>query len=107
MTTADTRLVHVVTLTGQDYEDAVAAAEARGGSVDAVAEHLAQWDQGAETDEAALLWPDDMPTLTDLQHQRHQLHTARAGGLAYHLQIDHQLGLYALYRPALTQEVAA
>ena len=37
---------------------------------------------------------------------RAPLASARAGGLAYHLQIDHQLGLYALYRPALTQEVA-
>ncbi|QAV29299.1 hypothetical protein [Micrococcus luteus] len=107
MTADATDLVHVVTLAGQDYEDAVAAAEARGGCVDAVAEHLAQWDQGAEADEAARLWLDDMPALADLQRQPHQLHATRAGGLDYLVQINHQLGLYALYRPALTEEAAA
>ena len=110
MTADTTGLVHVVTLTDQEYEAAVAAvaaADVQGGSVDAVAEHLAQWDQGTEADEAALLWPDGMPTLADLQRQRHQLHAARAGGLTYHLQIDHQFGLFALYRPALTQEATA
>ena len=105
--TTDTRLVHIITLTGQDYDDAVQAAEAEGGSVDAVARHLAQWDHGAEADDAALLWPDDMPTRADLGRQRHQLHSARVGGLEYLVQIDHGLRMYALYRPTLTQEAAA
>lgn len=107
MSEPTTRLVHIVTLTGQDYDEAVQAAEAEGGSVDAVAEHLAQWDTGTETDQAALLWPHDMPTIQDLECQRHQLHTARAGGLTYHVQIDHGLRMYALYRPTLSAEEAA
>ncbi|QTP19093.1 hypothetical protein [Micrococcus luteus] len=105
--TTDTRLVHVITLAGQDYDDAVQAAEAEGGSVDAVARHLAQWDYGTESDDAALLWPEDMPTRADLGRQRHQLHTARVRGLQYLVQIDHGLRMYALYRPTLTQEAAA
>lgn len=105
--TADTRLVHVITLTGQDYDDAVQAAEAEGGSVDAVARHLAQWDYGTESDDAVLPWPEDMPTRADLGRQRHQPHTARVGGLEYLVQIDRGLCMYALYRPTLTQEAAA
>lgn len=105
--TTNTRLVHVITLTGQDYDDTVQAAEAEGGSVDAVAQYLAQWDHGAEADDAALLWPEDMPTRADLGRQRHQLHIARVGGLEYLVQIDHGLCMYALYRPTLTQEAAA
>ncbi|QCP08426.1 hypothetical protein FDF08_10940 [Micrococcus luteus] len=104
--TTDTRLVHIITLTGQDYDDAVRVAETEGGSVDAVARHLAQWDHGAEADDAALLWPEDMPTRADLGCQPHQLHAARVGGLGYLVQIDHGLRMYALYRPTLTQEAA-
>lgn len=102
-----TRLVHVVTLTGQDYEAAVAAAEAAGGSVDAVAAHLARWDRGDEADDEAALWPHDMLTAADLGRLQHQLHRASAGGLDYWLLIDHQLRMYALYRAPLTEETAA
>ena len=60
-----------------------------------------------EADDAALLWPDDMPTRADLGRQRHQLHSARVGGLEYLVQIDHGLRMYALYRPTLSAEEAA
>ncbi|WP_324701313.1 hypothetical protein [Micrococcus sp. HOU01] len=98
------RLVRIVTATDQDYEVAVAEADAAGGSVDAVAAYLAQWDRGSEADDEAALWPEEMPTAAELGRLQHQLHCARAGGLDYWLLIDHQIGLYALYRAPLNRE---
>lgn len=94
----DVPLVHIVTLTGEDYERAVDEANAMGGSTDAVAEYLAQRDYCHETDAAALLYPQDMPTVEDLQKLSHQLHSTFARTQHYWLLADHQLGLYALYR---------
>lgn len=94
----DLPLVHVVTVQGEDYEHVVGEANALGGSTDAVTEVLARWDYCHETDAAALLYPQDMPTVADLQKLSHQIHSVCANTHHYCLLIDHRLGLYALYR---------
>lgn len=90
-------LGHIITLTGDAYEQVVDEANAMGGSVDAVAAVLSVWDYGDETDAAAELDPYD-PTASDLGKPSHQLHSAHVGHQHYWLLIDHQLGLYSLYR---------
>lgn len=72
---ASAPLVHIVTLTGEDYDDTVQAAETEGGPVDAVSRSPAQRDTGTEADDATLLWPEDMPPIGDLESQpfRHPL----------------------------------
>ncbi|MGP5099571.1 hypothetical protein CIK69_01830 [Brachybacterium alimentarium] len=90
-------LSHIITLTGDAYEQVVDEANAMGGSVDAVAAVLSAWDYGDETDAAAELDPY-RPTASDLGKLSHQLHSAHVGHQHYWLLIDHQLGLYSLYR---------
>lgn len=93
-------LVCVVFLQGQDYNDAVDAANETGGSTEAVVKHLAQWDFGDETDGAATV--NGHTDLTELEHLPHQLHEVDHGGLHYWLQLDHRLGIYGLYRRPLS-----
>lgn len=92
-------LVCIVFMQGQDYEEAVDAANERGGSTDAVVAHLAQWDYGTENDGAAEV--NGHTRLKTLRHQIHQIHEVDHGGLHYWLQIDHHLGIYGLYRRPL------
>lgn len=92
-------LVCVIFMQGQNYEDAVDAANALGGSTDAVVEHLAQWDYGKENDDAACV--NGHIELVDLERQHHQLHEIDHGGLHYWLQLDHPAGIYGLYRRPL------
>lgn len=91
------QLSHIITLTGDAYEQVVDEANAMGGSVDAVAAVLSAWDYGDETDAAAELDPY-RPTASDLGKLSHQLHSAHIGHQHYWLLFDHQLGLYSLYR---------
>lgn len=93
-------LVLVIHLSGDDYERAVDEANNRGGSTDAVAEHLSQWDYGEETDAAAEV--NGHTDLSDLLALSHQVHEVSVGGLDYWLQLDHGLRFYALYRRPLT-----
>lgn len=96
---ADEPVVPIVTAWGDAYEAAVDAANDLGGSIDAVVEHLAQWDYGVETDDAAAV--NGHIQLAELEAWPHQLHEADHGGLHYWLVIDHHVGLYALYRRPL------
>lgn len=95
-------LVCIVHLDGDDYEQAVDAANDQGGSVDAVAGYLAQWDYGRENDDASFV--NGRTELADLENLPHQLHETEHGGLHYWLQIDHGLRFYALYRRPLDQK---
>src|SRR5699024_1898748 len=70
-------LVCVVFLQGQDYEDAVDAANNLGGSTEAVVAHLSQWDYGDENDAAAEV--NGYTERTDLERLRHQLHEVDHG----------------------------
>lgn len=89
-------LVHIVTLNDEEYERAVDAANDEGGSVQAVAKHLAKWDYGDENDGAASV--NGYTNLSDLEAGPHQIHTVDIGDLHYWLVIDHGLRFYALYR---------
>lgn len=93
-------LVCVIFLQGQNYEDAVDAAKVLGGSTEAVVQHLAGWDYGEETDGAASV--NGHTELIELENQPHQLHEVDHDGIHYWLQLDHQLGIYGLYRRPLT-----
>lgn len=92
-------LVLIVFMDGEDYENAVDAANDLGGSTEAVVEYLSQWDFGEEDDNAASI--TGYTDLADLEANRHQLHEVDHGGLHYWLQLDHALGIYALYRRPL------
>lgn len=92
-------LVCVIFMQGQDYEDAVDAANEHGGSTEAVVTHLAQWDYGTENDGAAEV--NGHTELTELRRLPHQVHEVDHGGLHYWLQLDHHLGIYGLYRRPL------
>lgn len=92
-------LTHVITLDGDDYETAVDAANAGGGSTEAVVAYLSGWDYGAETD--ADSEANGNVDLADLERWRHQLHEADHGGLHYWLVLDHGLRFYSLYRKPL------
>jgi len=93
-------LICVIFIQSQEYEDAVDAANARGGSTEAVVKHLAQWDFGEETDGAASV--NGYTDLSELESLPHQLHEVDHGGLHYWLQLDHHLGIYGLYRRPLS-----
>lgn len=86
--------VSVVFVDGDDYEAAVDAANDNGGSTDAVAEYLSQWDYGDETDMAQTRdcapWGN-----ADI------LHSVNVGGLDYVLSINHHVGYYGLNRRPL------
>lgn len=99
-------LTHVVSLQGADYEAAVMAAEAMGGSVSAVVEYLARWDTGDEVDRDSAEIGDSR-LRSEVDALPHQVHEVTFGGLDYVLVIDHQVGLYALYRPQLEPSFAA
>ncbi len=94
-------LVHITTMQGQDYEDAVDAINDHGGSVDAAIEHLAQWDQGAETDADSVAY-HGLYSLEQIRRLPHSLHEGVCGEIRYWLLIDHPLGLYSLYRAPLS-----
>jgi uncharacterized protein YccT (UPF0319 family) len=98
---------HLVCITfqqGQDYEDAVDAANEHGGSTEAVVAHLAQWDMGEETDAAG--FSNGLTGRSELERTSHQLHEVQHGGLQYWLVLDHQLGCYGLYRRPLDEAAA-
>lgn len=99
-------LTRVVSLQGADYEAAVIAAEAMGGSVSAVVEHLARWDTGDEVDRDSAEIGDSR-LRSEVDALPHQVHDVAFGGLDYVLVVDHQVGLYALYRPQLEPRFAA
>lgn len=92
-------LTHVITLDGDDYETAVDAANAGGGSTEAIVAYLSGWDYGAETDSDSEV--NGNVDLADLERWRHQLHEADHGGLHYWLVLDHGLRCYSLYRKPL------
>lgn len=96
-------LIHIVTLTGDDYEEAVDQGNDRGGSTEAVVSYLAQWDYGEETDEAdEILGTRSREEIKALPHMKEVvLH----GGLTYLLVFDHGLRFYSLYRPPLAPTV--
>lgn len=95
-----TELILVTHQSGDDYEEIVDAANAAGGSINAVVEHLARWDYGAETDADSASF-HGTTTLAELQALAHQLHEGDHGGLHYWLLLDHHLRFYALYRQPL------
>ncbi len=99
-------LTRVVSLQGADYEAAVMAAEAMGGSTSAVVEHLARWDTGDEVDRDSAEIGDSR-LRSEVDALPHQVHEVAFGGLDYVLVIDHQIGLCALYRPQLEPRFAA
>ena len=99
-------LTRVVSLQGADYEAAVMAAEAMGGSTSAVVEHLARWDTGDEVDRDSAEIGDSR-LRSEVDALPHQVHEVAFGGLDYVLVVDHQVGLYALYRPQLEPRFAA
>ena len=99
-------LTHVVSLQGADYEAAVMAAEAMGGSTSAVVEYLARWDTGDEVDRDSA-GIGDSRLRSEIDALPHQVHEVAFGGLDYVLVIDHQIRLYALYRPQLEPRFAA
>jgi len=87
--------VSIVFVDGDDYEAAVDAANDDGGSVEAVAAYLSQWDYGDETDAAQTR--DSAPW-----GSADTLHTVTAGGTAYVLSVNHSMGYYALQRRPLS-----
>jgi len=97
---ADHVLVRIIDLEGDDYEQAVDAANDLGGSTAAVVEYLAHWDFGDENDNAAP-YNGCLTSLRALQACPHQLHQVTYDNLDYWLQIDHGLRFYALYRAPL------
>jgi len=103
---ANPLLTLVVSLQGTDYDAAVEAAEAMGGSTSAVVEHLARWDTGDEVDSASAEVGSSR-LRSEVDALPHQVHDVAFGGLDYVLVIDHQVGLYALYRPQLEPRFAA
>lgn len=100
MTEHETELIHIITVQDTEYEEAVDAANANGGSIDAVIEYLAQWDQGDETDADSSSYYGTR-LLSDLEKLSHSLYEGTHGGLRYWLLVDHPLGLYSLYRAPL------
>lgn len=97
--TTEKDLTLIISVDGDDYEEAVEAAEDNGGSTEAVVAHLAQWDYGSENDEASEIMGSS--TLDELEALPHQLHQVCHDELTYYLLIDHGLRFYALYRPGL------
>lgn len=86
---------------GDDYETAVDAANDNGGSIEAVAQYLAQWDYGTENDDAAAF--NGYVELATLEALPHQLHEVQIDGVAYWVNLDHGLRFYGLYRQPLSQ----
>lgn len=92
------RLVRIILLRGQDYENAVDAINALGGSTGAAVAHLAQWDNGTQSDndaEAANRY-DSLVYVESMAHHREE-----HGGINYWLVADHSLRHYVLYRRPL------
>lgn len=84
-------LITMISVIGEDYRDAAIAAEGNGGSITAVVGlgHL------------RTLAGNGIEGRTTLGHpaaSNHQLHHVIWGHTHYWLQINHQRGLYALYR---------
>lgn len=104
--TTDPLLTLVVSLQGPDYDEAVEAAEALGGSTSAVVEHLSRWDTGDEVDRDSAQYHSTR-LRSEIDDLPHQVHEVTFGGLDYVLVIDHQLSLCALYRPQLEPRFAA
>lgn len=98
-TLANAPLVCVTFQQGDDYETAVDAANNDGGSIEAVARHLAQWDYGSETDEAAAF--NGYVDLSTLEALPHQLHEIEIDNTTYWISLDHGLRFYGLYRQPL------
>ena len=86
--------VSIVFLDGDDYETAMDETNDAGGSITALADYLAQWDYGDETDMAHT--GDFAPGSLDT------LHEAPSGGLDYVLSINHRLGYVSLNRRPLS-----
>lgn len=100
--TPDQTLVLVVHAHGHHYENAVDIADANGGRVDDVVKYLSAWDAGEETDGAAKYNGGQSLTFGQLLALPHQVHTTDTPE-GYILQLDHQLGFYALYRPPVSE----
>lgn len=92
------RLVRIVDLSGQNYEDAVDAIDDMGGSTGAAVKHLSQWDFGQETDnDAAVI--DNYTSRNHVENLAH--HREEHNSISYWLIADHSLRHYALYRRPL------
>lgn len=92
------RLVRIIDLNGQNYEDAVDAINDMGGSTGAAVEYLSQWDVGQETDSDAAV----IDNYTSRNHvERLACHREEHGGINYWLIADHSLRHYVLYRRPL------
>lgn len=76
---------------GEDYERVVDAANALGGSTQAVTEHLLA--RGQDDGSASV-----RTIAAELEESRHQLHEVENDGARYWLQVDHHERVYALYR---------
>ncbi len=87
--------VDIVFVDGDDYDAAVDAANDAGGSIDAVAEYLSQWDYGTETDDAHTR--DTAPW-----GAADTLHPVTVDGLDYVLTVNHRIGYYSLNRRPLS-----
>lgn len=92
------RLVRIALLRTQAYENAVDAINALGGSTGAAVEHLAQWDDGRESDNDAEATNgyDSRVYVENMAHHR-EIH----GGIEYWLVANHILRHYILYRRPL------
>lgn len=86
--------VSIVFADGEDYEAVVDAANENGGSTAAVAEYLAQWDYGTETDYAEVR--ESAPWGSG-----DTLHAVTHCGLDYVLSVNHTIGYYGLSRRPL------
>lgn len=86
--------VDVVFADGEDYDACMDDANNNGGSTEAVAAHLAQWDYGTETDDAhtrdAAPWG-----------KADTLHAVTVDGQDYVLAVNHPLGYVSLNRRPL------
>lgn len=92
-------LIHIITLSRDDYDMAVDEINDRGGSTRGAAEYMAQWDNGIEDDRAATV--NGASARADVQ--RWFLHeTIRIDNIEYVVCWVHPLSTYALYRPPLT-----
>lgn len=93
-----TKMVPIVFLQGDDYEQAVDEINAYGGSTDAAVEYLSRWDYGDETDNAA-----EINGHSDISQNR-PYHRVESNGLAYFFVADHSLGTYGLYRAPISAD---
>lgn len=78
-------------------DDVAALENAAGNDTDRAIAYLAQWDYGAENDEAAsVLGTQELSAIKALGHEPHQ-----RGGIEYWYHHDPFLGTYSLYRRPL------